>query len=78
MCNHVEGRRSYTGSGINRCFQVFYKYIKNTKGEVKMKNVRKGISYILLVVIAIAALGYIAYAGIGEGKRGSVEYSSWS
>lgn len=37
-----------------------------------MKNVRKGISYILLVVIAIAALGYIAYAGIGEGKRGSL------
>lgn len=38
-----------------------------------MKNVRKGVSYILLVVIAIAALGYIAYAGIGEGKKGSAE-----
>lgn len=38
-----------------------------------MKNVRKGVLYILLVAIAIAALGYIAYAGIGEGKRGSTE-----
>lgn len=38
-----------------------------------MKNVRKGVLYILIVLVAIAALGYIAYAGIGEGKRGSTK-----
>ena len=36
-----------------------------------MKNVKKGVGYILLLLIAIAALGYIAIAGIGEQHKGS-------
>lgn len=36
-----------------------------------MRDTKKGILYILLTLIVIAAVGYVAYAGIGEGKNGS-------
>lgn len=39
-----------------------------------MKNVRKGIVYILAVVVAIAALGYVAIVGIGEQHKGTAEH----
>ena len=39
-----------------------------------MKNVRKGIVYILAVLLSIAALGYIAIFGIGEEHKGTTEH----
>lgn len=36
-----------------------------------MRDTKKGILFILLTLIVIAAVGYVAYAGIGEGKNGS-------
>ena len=38
-----------------------------------MKNVRKGILYILLCVLAIGGLGYIAFAGLGAQHKGSTK-----
>lgn len=38
-----------------------------------MKNVRKGILYILLCVLAIGGLGYIALAGLGAQHKGSTK-----
>lgn len=38
-----------------------------------MKNVRKGILYILLCVLAIGGLGYIALAGLGVQHKGSTK-----
>lgn len=38
-----------------------------------MKNVRKGILYILICILAIAGLGYIAFAGITEHHLGSTK-----
>lgn len=39
-----------------------------------MKNVRKGIVYILVALLAIAALGYIAVVGIGKEHKGTTEH----
>lgn len=39
-----------------------------------MKNVRKGVVYILAVVVAIAALGYVAIVGVGEQHKGTAEH----
>lgn len=38
-----------------------------------MKNVRKGVLYILLCVLAIGGLGYIALAGLGAQHKGSTK-----
>lgn len=38
-----------------------------------MKNVRKGILYILVAIVAIVALGYIALVGIGEQHKGTAK-----
>lgn len=39
-----------------------------------MKNIRKGVVYILVVLVAIAALGYVAIVGIGEQHKGTTEH----
>ena len=39
-----------------------------------MKNVRKGVVYILTVLVAIAALVYVAIVGIGEQHKGTTEH----
>ena len=39
-----------------------------------MKNVKRGVLHILLVVLAIAALGYIAIVGIGNQHKGTAEH----
>lgn len=39
-----------------------------------MKNVRKGVVYILAVIVAIAALGYVAIVGVGEQHKGTAEH----
>lgn len=38
-----------------------------------MKDKKKGLLHLLLVVLAIAVMGYVALAGIGSVKRGSAE-----
>lgn len=38
-----------------------------------MKNVKRGVLHILLVVLAIAALGYIAIVGIGAQHKGTAK-----
>ena len=38
-----------------------------------MKNVRKGVLYILIMVVAIAALGYTAVIGLGDQHKGSAK-----
>ena len=39
-----------------------------------MKNVRKGVVYILAVIVAVAALGYVAIVGVGEQHKGTAEH----
>lgn len=38
-----------------------------------MKNVRKGILYILVAIVAIGVLGYIALVGIGDAHKGTAK-----